>query len=426
MKPEKYSLTLGFIPLTDCAPIVIAQELGYFAVEGLNVALSREASWATLRDKVALGILDAAQMLAPMPIASTLGLSGIVRPMVTGMSLGINGNAVTVSSALYARMLEADFAAVVDPRLSARALKRVIEVDQREGRAPMTFAVVFPFSMHNYELRYWLASAGIDPENDVRLIVVPPPQMVANLRAGTIDGCCVGEPWNLLARAEGVGLTVITGQDIWRNKPEKVLAVSKEWADRHPRTHEALLRALIRAARWLDDPVNGEHASALLSAPGYIGVDAALIAASLPGAEQPDRAPDRNGRPVVNPSCFFASAATFPWRSHAMWIITQMYRWGQLERPVDIGAVAGSVYLGGLYREVAGQIGIEAPAIDVKIEGAHSTPWTLGEAAHAIAMAPDTFMDGRQFDPARSVDYLLSFDIRAPLPAVEGIACRDP
>jgi nitrate/nitrite transport system substrate-binding protein len=421
MKPEKYSLTLGFIPLTDCAPIVIAQELGYFAVEGLNVALSREASWATLRDKVTLGILDAAHMLAPMPIASTLGLSGFARPMVTALSLGVNGNAITVSSALYARMLEADFAAVVDPRLSARALKKVIEIDQREGRAPLTFAMVFPFSMHNYELRYWLASAGIDPENDIRLIVVPPPQMVANLRAGTIDGCCVGEPWNLLARAEGIGRTVVTGPDIWSTKPEKVLAVSKEWADRHPRTHQALLRALIRAARWLDDPVNGEHAAAILAAPGYIGVDAALIAASLPGAEQVDRAPDRNGRPVVNPSCFFASAATFPWRSHAMWMITQMYRWGQLDRAVDIAAVGASVYLGGLYREVAMQLGIDAPTVDVKTEGAHDAPWTLNEATQPIPMAPDTFMDGRRFEPLHCVDYLRSFDIgtvRADVDAV--------
>jgi len=425
MKPEKYSLTLGFIPLTDCAPIVIAQELGYFAVEGLNVALSREASWATLRDKLSLGILDAAHMLAPMPIASTLGLSGFARPMVTALSLGVNGNAVTVSSALYARMLEADFAAVVDPRLSARALKKVIEIDRREGREPMTFAMVFPFSMHNYELRYWLASAGIDPETDIRLVVVPPAQMVANLRAGTVDGCCVGEPWNLLARAEGIGRTVVTGQDIWRNKPEKVLAVGREWAERHPRTHQALLRALIRAARWLDDPVNGEHAAALLSAPGYIGVDATLIAASLPGAEQPDRAPDRNGRPVVNPSCFFASAATFPWRSHAMWILTQMYRWGQLEQPIAIGALAGSVYRGGLYREVAAQIGIGAPAIDVKIEGAHSEPWMLAEATHPIAMAPDTFMDGRQFDPAHCVEYLQGFDILALRTGIDAVAAAN-
>lgn len=422
MKPEKHSLTLGFIPLTDCAPIVIAQELGYFAVEGLNVALSREGSWATLRDKVALGILDAAHMLAPMPIASTLGLSGFARPMVTALSLAMNGNAITVSSALYARMLEADFAAVVDPQLSARALRRVIEIDRREGRRPMTFAMEFPYSMHNYELRYWLASAGIDPQTEIRLVVVPPPQMAANLRTGTIDGCCVGEPWNLLARAEGIGRTVVTGQDIWRNKPEKVVAVSRAWAERHPRTHEALLRALIRAARWLDDPVNGDHAAALLAAPGHIGVDATLIAASLPGAEQADRAPDRDGHPMVNPSCFFASAATFPWRSHAMWIVTQMYRWGQLDQPVDIGALAGSVYRGGLYREVAGQIGIDAPAIEAKVEGAHASPWTLGEATHPIAMAPDTFMDGRQFDPARCVDYLLSFEIGALGADLNGIA----
>jgi nitrate/nitrite transport system substrate-binding protein len=236
----------------------------------------------------------------------------------------------------------------------------------------------------------------------------------------------VGEPWNLLARAEGIGRTVVTGPDIWSTKPEKVLAVSKEWADRHPRTHQALLRALIRAARWLDDPVNGEHAAAILAAPGYIGVDAALIAASLPGAEQVDRAPDRNGRPVVNPSCFFASAATFPWRSHAMWMITQMYRWGQLYQPVDIGAAAESVYLGEVYREVATQIGIDMPAVDVKTEGEHATPWTLSAATHPIHMAADAFMDGRHFDPRRCVDYLQGFDIRTFQVDIDSVASRNP
>lgn len=412
MKLEKHSLTVGFIPLTDCAPIVIAQELGYFGVEGLNVALSREASWATLRDKVTLGILDAAHMLAPVPLAATLGLSGFARPMVTALSLGINGNAITVSNTLFSRMLEADFNAAVDPANSSVALKKVIDTDRREGREPMTFAMVFPFSMHNYELRYWLACGGIDPDRDVKLVVVPPPQMVANLRAGTIDGCCVGEPWNLLASAEKVGRTVITGSRIWSGKPEKVLAVSREWADRNPLTHRALLRALIRAARWLDDPLNSPHAAAILAAPGNIGVDADLIAASLP---QATAAPNREGvgGRMINPSCFFASAATFPWRSQAMWIITQMMRWGQLQAKADIAALAASVYDVDLYRAVAGELGIALPTIDTRIEGAHRQAWVLEAATQPIAMGSDRFIDARQFDPACCDAFLDGFEIRA-------------
>ncbi|MFO1436542.1 MAG: CmpA/NrtA family ABC transporter substrate-binding protein [Gammaproteobacteria bacterium] len=410
---ERHSLTLGFIPLTDCAPIVVAQELGYFAVEGLNVALSREASWATLRDKVSCGILDAAHMLAPMPIASTLGLSGFSRPLVTALSLGINGNAITVSNALHARMLEADFSSATDPRQSAHALKKVLDAHKHEGREPMTFAMVFPFSMHNYELRYWLASGGIDPDHDVRLVVVPPPEMVSRLRSGSIDGCCVGEPWNLLARAEGIGHVVITGAEIWSGKPEKVLAVSQEWAQNFPRTHESVLRALIRAACWLDDPVNRAHAAAILAQPGFVGVDAALIAASLPAGKNPVA-----GNLPANPSCFFGGAATFPWQSHAMWIITQMRRWGQLQRDVDVEAIARMVYDTSMYRRIAAQLAIDAPNVDVKPEGLHAKSWTLHDATHPIAMGADLFMDGRHFDPHRCNDYVGGFSIRSRLEAV--------
>lgn len=421
MKPERHSVTLGFLPLTDCAPMVVARELGYFAAEGLNVALSRESSWATLRDKVMVGVLDAAHMLAPMPIASTLGLGGFARPMVTALSLGLNGNGITVSNTLHARMCEADLKAMRERPVSARALRKVIDIDRREQRPPMRFAVVFPFSMHNYELRYWMAAGGVDPDNDVRLIVVPPPQMVASLSTGKIDGYCVGEPWNLLAAAEGVGRTLITGSEIWSSKPEKVLAVSRDWADHNPLTHKAIMRALIRAGRWLDDPVNRDHAAAMLSEPRYVGVDATLLAQSLPVVDRIDSG-TRGIRARSNPKSFFASLAMFPWRSHAMWIITQMYRWGQLVRPVDIAAAARSVYLCELYRDVAAQMGIDVPAVDAKVEGVHAQPWHLENFSRPIAMGADAFMDGRTFDPERVVEYLASFDIQTLTPAIQALS----
>ena len=200
---EKRELTLGFIPLTDCAPLVVAKEKGYFEQYGLDVALSKETSWANIRDKVSIGILDGAQMLAGMPIAMSLGICPMAKPMVTALSMDLNGNAITVSNELFNRMQEIDPKGMAERPISARALKRVIEADKAAGQEPLTFAMVFPFSSHNYELRYWMAAAGIDPDKDVRLVVVPPPQMVGNLEKGAIDGYCVG----------GVQARVIFDQD---------------------------------------------------------------------------------------------------------------------------------------------------------------------------------------------------------------------
>src|SRR6056297_1206348 len=218
---EKPDLRLGFVPLTDCAPLVVAKEKGFFLEQGLNVELSRENAWANIRDKVSVGVLDGAQMLAAMPLASNLGLGGSI-PMVAAMSLDLNGNGITVSTALHERMAATGEPALDTPRGSGRALKQVIDAGRRAGERPHTFAMVFPYSSHNYLLRYWLAAAGIDPDRDIELIVVPPPQMVSHLEAGLIAGFSVGEPWNTLAVCSGLGRTLATSYDIWNNHPEKV------------------------------------------------------------------------------------------------------------------------------------------------------------------------------------------------------------
>ena len=262
---EKTELTLGFIPLTDCAPLVVAKEKGYFDKYGLKVTLSKETSWANIRDKVALGILDGAQMLAGMPLAMSLGIGPMAKPMVTAFSMDLNGNAITVSNALFARMQQADPQSMMKKPLSAHALKKVIEENRKAGGEPLTFAMVFPYSTHNYELRYWMAAAGIDPDKDVRLVVVPPPQMVGQLEKGTIDGYCVGEPWNAQAGQAGLGHTLITKYEIWNNSPEKVLGVTQEWAEQYPNTHRALLMALLEASRWLDELQNRLDAAAMIS-----------------------------------------------------------------------------------------------------------------------------------------------------------------
>ena len=353
---ERSALTLGFVPLTDCAPLIAAQSAGFFAEEGLTVTLSREASWAAIRDKVAFGLLDGAQMLAGMPIAATLGVGAPPQAMVTALSLGLNGNAITVSEALYGRLVAADPEAMSERPCTARALKRVIDADREAGLAPMTFAMVHPASAHNYQLRYWLAAAGIDPDRDVRLIVVPPPRMVANLEAGRIAGYCVGEPWNQMAVRAGLGRVLITGYEIWRNAPEKVLGVTRDWAERHPNTHRALVRALVRAARWLDEPANRRGIVTRLAAPDRLDAPAEAIRGPLVGEFRHAREATSVSLPDFN--VFHRYAANFPWCSQAMWFITQMLRWGQIGGALDIAATAAAVYRPGIYREAVADIGV--------------------------------------------------------------------
>ena len=385
--PEKPDVTLGFIPLTDCAPIVVAREKGFFSRHGLNVQLSREASWASIRDKVALGVHDAAHMLAGMPIASTLGVAGGAQvEMMTALSLDLNGNAITVSNELYRRMQAADPVAMAEKPLSARALRQVLAEDRAEGLAPMTFAMVHPVSSHNYQLRYWLAAAGIDPERDLRLIVIPPSRMGANLRAGRIAGYCVGEPWNQAVVAEQLGVSLITGYEIWNNAPEKVLGVTAQWAEQFPNTHRAMIRALVEAAAWLDDPEHRSEAARLISAAHSI--------------------PDFN--------VFHRYGANFPWRSHAIWFVTQMQRWGQVDRGVDARELAAQVYRPDIYREAVGALDLRIPAIDEKTEGLHKVPWTLDTPAGALAMGADAFFDDKTFNPADPAGYLQSFPVRHP------------
>lgn len=406
---EKTRLALGIIPLTDCAPIVIAAEKGHFARHGLDVAVAKEASWANIRDKVAIGALDGAHMLAGMPIASTLGIGAIEKPIVTGFSMDLNGNAVTVSNALYARMEEADPAAMAERPISARALKAVIEADKAAGRPPLTFAMVFPVSTHNYELRYWMASAGIDPDNDIRLIVIPPPQMVANLQAGNVDGYCVGEPWNGRAVLAGIGRTIITKYEIWNNGPEKVFGVTRDWAEQHPNTHKALIKALLEAAQWMDQPENRMEVVRIISGRAYVNAPVEVVQMSMTGTYQygPGEAP----RPLPDFNVFHRYAATFPWRSHAAWFLTQMLRWGQIDQPLDIRKAAEAVYRPDIYREAAGELGLPYPTIDDKTEGTNAAPWVLTAATAPIGMGPDRFFDGRVYDPAAVLAYLQGFEV---------------
>lgn len=405
---EKTKLTFGIIPLTDCAPIVVAKEKGFFMKHGLDVAVSKEASWANIRDKVSLGELDGAHMLAGMPIAATLGVGATQKDTVTAFSMDLNGNGITVSNELYERMMAADPESMKSPRpTSAKALKKVIDADKKAGKEPMTFAMVFPVSTHNYEIRYWMASAGIDPDNDVRLIVIPPPQMVANLKANNIVGYCVGEPWNQRAVEMGIGKSIITNYEIWNNNPEKVFGVTKEWAEKNPGSHKAAVKALIEAAQWMDKPENRKEVVQIISAKSYVNAPTSVVDNSMTGTWTYDKKEGPVSMPDFN--VFHRYAANFPWHSHAIWFLTQMVRWGQIDKAIDFKKTAESVYLPDLYRVAASELGVSAPTTNMKTEGTHAKSWSLKEATQPIAMGPDMFFDGITFDPAKPVEYLKKF-----------------
>lgn len=405
---EKRELSLGFIPLTDCAPLVIAKELGFFEKYGLQVSLSKETSWANIRDKVAIGILDGAQMLAPMPLAMTLGLGPIHKPMVTAFSMDLNGNAITVSNALHESMCRLDEESMASRKTSVLALRKVIDARQNKQDRPLTFAVVFPFSSHNYELRYWMAAGGIHPDRDVRIVTIPPSQMVAQLEQGLIDGYCVGEPWNSLAVRKGLGHTLITKYEIWNNAPEKVFGVTHEWAEQHPHTHHALLLSLLEASRWADKPENRADVATMVAPGIYVNAPESIVRMSMTGSYQysPATFPSAN----TDFNVFHRYAANFPWRSHAVWFLTQMLRWGQIDSALEIKVIAEQVYRPESYRRAAADIGILSPQIDYKSEGAHAATWSLPEQP-ALQLGADSFIDGSVFDPENPVAYLRSFPI---------------
>ena len=317
------ALTLGFIPLTDAAPLAVAEAKGLFAAEGLDVTLQREASWATIRDKVAVGAFDGAHMLAPMALAAAIEGTGASPPMLAPLAMAANGAGVTLSNRIVDALTPEDWS----PRSVSRALARLIAERRARGEPPLTFAVVFPFSMHNYILRYWLADAGIDPDRDVRLVVVPPPRMVDQLLVGLVDGVCVGAPWNAVAVREGLGRTVLRTSQFWPDGPDKVLGVSAALARNEPEQLQALLRAVVRAQAWCDEPENRGELAALLAQPAYVGAAPEAITVAL-----------------SDELVFHRNAAAVPRLAHARWLLSQMERWNQFGADVDQAAVAAAVY----------------------------------------------------------------------------------
>ncbi|MEO0891024.1 MAG: CmpA/NrtA family ABC transporter substrate-binding protein [Pseudomonadota bacterium] len=415
---EKDELTFGFIKLTDMAPLAVAYENGYFLDEGLFVTLEAQANWKVLLDGVIDGTLDGAHMLAGQPLAATIGF-GTEAHIITPFSMDLNGNGITVSNDIWEQM-KPHIPLMEDGRpqhpISAEALKPVVEDFQARGE-PFNMGMVFPVSTHNYELRYWLAAGGLEPgyyspENisgqigaDVFLSVTPPPQMPATLEAGTIHGYCVGEPWNQQAVFKGIGVPVITDYQLWKNNPEKVFGITKEFAEENPNTTKAVVKALIRAAIWLDenDNANRPEAVEILSRPEYVGADYDVIANSMTGFFEFEKG-DKRDIPDFN--VFFRYNATYPFYSDAIWYLTQMRRWGQIaetksdEWYID---VAKSVYRPDIYLEAARLLVDEGMADEADF------PW---ESDGFKAATPgEDIIDGIPYDGRLPNAYLQSLPI---------------
>lgn len=388
----KTDLTLGYMPLTDSLPLLAAAQLGFFRDQGLDVTLREEVSWANIRDKVIVGQFDGAHMLAPMVMASTLGLGGLKKPLIAPYSLNLGGNGLTLSTTLY-RELES----TTRGRPGPASLKQLIEQRKLEKLPPLVLAVVFPYSSHNLLLRYWLASAGIDPDRDVTTVVLPPSQMVDHLRLGHIHGFFAGEPWNAVATADGIGCCVATGRDIWQNAPNKVLGVTEDWARANPDTLDALLRALYRAGAWLD----GNRAQAVSLLAEYLPVDRRALAPALLG--HTGYRPDTGDAPEPDLLVFHRYLANFPWVSHGYWFLNQMARWGWLPGDQDLSAVAAACYRPDLYRRALADTPL--PGQDWKGEGVHAGPWRLTTSQGDIGMGADTFIDGEEWQ-LRSMNFL--------------------
>ncbi len=416
-KLEKDSLKLGFIKLTDMAPLAVALEKGYFEDEGLSVQLEAQANWKVLLDRVVSGELDGAHMLATLPFGTAIGY-GTKADIVSAFTLTLNGDAITVSNDVWNQMkpqIPVKDGKLVHP-IKADTLKPVLEKYKSAGK-PFNMAMTFPVGTHNMKLRYWLAAGGIKPgfyappedtsgqiDAEAMLSVTPPPQMPATMDSGTIVGYCVGEPWNQQAVFKGIGVPVISDYELMKNSAEKIFGVNKDWADKNPNTHKAVIKALIRASMWLDaeNNKNRNEGVEMLSQKQYVGADYEVLANSMNGTFEYEKG-DKRDLPDFN--VFFRHNGSYPYYSDAVWSLTQMRRWGQInEYKTDAWYLetAKKVYRPDIYMAAAKALVAEGKA-------------TAGDfpADNETGIKPPSadFIDGVSFDATKPNDYLSKFAI---------------
>ena len=399
-------LSIAFLPLADSAALIVAREKGFAREQGIDLTLQRTTSWATSRDRLVYGQVQAAHMLAPLAIAVTLGLSQHKAALSAPFKLNINGNALTMA-ADFAAALDPDPARrIADPVAAAHDFANAIGLHRRKP----VIGIVHRFSSHALMLRYWLGYAGVDPDRDLALRVLPPSLMVEAMRAGEIDGFTVGEPWGSVAVAQGLGEIVAIGSRIWQRGVEKVLAFRTDWMEAHAGSVDRLLVALSRAAAWCDEPAHHEELATLLSRPDYIGEPAAHILPALIGKltlRQGDGAID-----VPDFLLFHREAAAFPWRSQALWIYSQLVRWGLVAPGAEAERHSAEVFRSDVYRRAMSGTGQPMPGASMKVEGALDAPLGVGSHSSPLTLGPDRFFDGQLFDPHDLPAYLAGFEAR--------------
>lgn len=388
----KATLRVGFIPLLDAATLVIAREIGFAEEEGLDLLLSREPSWSALRDKLAVGHLHAAHMLAPVPVAMSMGLGGLPSPVEALMVLSVNGTVVGVSKALSEKMRDRG---ILNDIMAATSIGRaLIEVAPR----PFRIGVPFPFSMHAELLYYWLGALGFQAPQEVIVRTIPPPQMAAAMAAGEIEAFCVGEPWGSDAVLRGAADIVLPGCAIWRFAPEKVLAARQAFAAEEPELAARLMRALWRAGQWLDDPDHRMTASEILARSDYLDIGSEVIERGFEGRLVTSTAGEV--RTIDRFVAFSGTEVQFPWRSQAVWMATRLAARFGLDA-AEAAATARRAYRPDLFRANLGPIGADLPGASEKVEGALSHQTPVASSRGQLFLGPDTFFDGRAFDPSR-------------------------
>lgn len=379
-KHSGFHVKLGFVPLLDSAPLIVARELGLFDAEGLEVELVREESWASLRDKVSFGLVDGGHMLAPMPLSMSLTEERPRVPIVVGMVLSRNGNGITLNNAIYNHLLMSG-TDLDDPIATASAL---IQLARSRGE-PIRLASVSPWSSHDLQLRDWLASAGPDAQAQVQIIPVSPVQMADAFRAGAVEGCCVGEPWNSLLEYEQLGRILHSGHQIWQNAAEKVLGMRADWTQQHATMHRHLIRALLAACQWLDNAHNHGLLHDILTRPEYLGERVKTL----------DSHPYSLFHPRLHQH-FFRHSANFPWISQGHWLASRLALRQQLGKVT--GAMVSEVFRPDLFRDAAASMGIDTPVIDSKIEGHHQKPFTLSGRNGPVSVASDRLLGAQLHD----------------------------
>jgi nitrate/nitrite transport system substrate-binding protein len=375
--PETPDMRLGIIALTDCSPLVIAHEKGYFKKFGIKSTIVKGASWAAIRDNLSTGDIQGTHMLLGMPLASTMGLAGSPKkPMVIPWLLNRNGQAITLQAKYKGTVkTAADFKPLVQKALTAGT--------------PLTFAMTFPPGTHALWMRYWLGSGGINPDKEVALVTIPPPQMVANMKVGKMDGFCVGEPWNARAVVEKIGYSVITTQQLWKDHPEKVCAFTEAFAEKNPKTVKAVLKALYEASVWMDDLNNRPEMCQIVSKATYINCDAQSILGRLKGETDYG-----DGRKETDPNYMIFSQrnCNYPSKAYAKWFLSQYRRWGLTTGTPDYDGIAAKVMRGDLYAEAMKELGVSVTPND-------SEPCQLMDTT---------------FDPAKPEEYAMSFEVKNP------------